>query len=126
MADCELLDHIAQDAKLGDETVAFFDERCPGKMVELSAMLFGEKSFIMSDYIRNFINTVFSLSDLGPAIFVGRGTHLILTRDRVLAVRIICSDDQRRRCLTSILDIFTTPVVTHTKGSADHVSCNPL
>jgi len=48
---------MAQDAKLGDETVSFFDERYPGKMVELSAMLFGEKSFIMSDYIRNFINT---------------------------------------------------------------------
>ena len=126
MADRELLDHVAQDAKLGDETVAFFDERYPGKMVELSAMLFGEKSFIMSDYIRNFINTVFAPADLGPAIFVGRGTHLILTRDRVLAVRIICSNDQRRRRLASILDIFTTPVVTYTKGNAGHVSCNPL
>jgi cytidylate kinase len=105
VADRELLDHMAQDAKLSDETVAFFDERYPGKMVELSAMLFGEKSFIMSDYIRNFISTVFTFADMGSTIFVGRGTHLILPRERVLAVRFICSNDYRIERLARILDV---------------------
>ncbi len=105
VADRELLDHIAHDAKVSDETVAFFDERYPGKMVELSAMLFGEKSFIMSDYIRNFISTVFTFADMGSTIFVGRGTHLILPRERVLAVRFICSNDYRIERLAGILDV---------------------
>ncbi len=105
VADRELLNHMAQDAKLSDETVAFFDERYPGKMVELSAMLFGEKSFIMSDYIRNFISTVFTFADMGSTVFVGRGTHLILPRERVLAVRFICSNDYRIERLARILDV---------------------
>lgn len=105
VADREILSWMAQEAKLGERTVALFDERYPGKMVELSSMLLGEKSFIMSDYIRNFISAVFALANLGPIIFVGRGTHLILPRDRVLAVRIICSNDQRRRRLTDMLEI---------------------
>ena len=105
VVDREILNWMGQDAKVSESTVAFFDERYPGKMVELSSMLFGEKSFIMSDYIRNFISAVFALADLGPTIFVGRGVHLILPRDRVLAVRIICSNEQRRRRLANILEI---------------------
>jgi hypothetical protein len=105
VADREILDHIASNTNLSNKTVAFFDERYPGKMVELSAMLFGEKSFVMSDYIRNFISAVFTLAEVGTTIFVGRGTHLILPRDRVLAVRCICSDDFRIRRLAALLGI---------------------
>jgi len=105
VVDREIINRMAQDAKLTESTVTFFDERYPGKMVEFSSMLFGEKSFIMSDYTRNLISAVFALADLGTTIFVGRGTHLILPRDRVLAVRFICSNDQRRRRLADILKI---------------------
>jgi hypothetical protein len=105
VVDRELLDHIAKDKQLRKETIEFFDERYPGKMSELASMLFGEKSFIMSDYIRNFISAVFAFADIGSAIFVGRGIHLILPRDRVLAVRIICSDEYRIKRLASILDV---------------------
>ena len=65
----------------------FFDERYPGKMSELGAMFFGEKSFIMSDYVKNLVSAVFTFANMGSTIFVGRGIHLILPRDRVLAVR---------------------------------------
>jgi hypothetical protein len=103
--DREILDHITSNANLSNKTAAFFDERYPGKMVELSAMLFGEKSFVMSDYLRNFVSAVFTLAEVGSTIFVGRGTHLILPRDRVLAVRCICSDEFRIERLSSMLGI---------------------
>ena len=90
--DRELLEHIAKDNDLSRKTVEFFDERYPGKMSELGSMLFGEKSFIMSEYVKNLISAVFTFANMGSTIFVGRGTHLILPRDRVLAVRIICSE----------------------------------
>jgi cytidylate kinase len=105
VVDRELLDHIARDKQINTETAAFFDERYPGKMVELSALLFGEKSFIMSDYLRNIIAAVYTFSDMGNTIFVGRGIHLILPRDRVLAARIICSDDYRIHRLAEMLDL---------------------
>jgi len=96
---------MAKDKQLRKETIEFFDERYPGKTSELASMLFGEKSFIMSDYIRNFISAVFTFADMGSTIFVGRGIHLILPRDRVLAVRIICSDEYRISRLANILNV---------------------
>ena len=105
VVDRELLEHIAKDKDLSKKTVDFYDERYPGKMSELASMLFGEKSFIMSDYVKNLISAVFTFANMGSSIFVGRGTHLILPRDRVLAVRIICSDSKRITRLADILDV---------------------
>jgi cytidylate kinase len=42
---------------------------------------------------------------MGSIIFVGRGIHLFLPRDRVLAVRVICSDQKRISRLSKILDV---------------------
>ena len=105
VVDRELLEHIAKDKELSKKTVEFFDERYPGKMSELASMLFGEKSFIMSDYVKNLISAVFTFANMGTSIFVGRGAHLILPRDRVLAVRIICSNEYRIERLADILDV---------------------
>ena len=105
VVDRELLEHIAQEAKLSQKTVAYFDERYPGYLKEFAAFLFAEKSFIKSDYNRHLFNTVISLAGLEPTIFVGRGTHLILPRDRILAVRFICSDEHRIKRLSEILKV---------------------
>ena len=108
VVDRELLDHMAKDKDLTQKTVEFFDERYPGKMSEFASMLFGEKSFIMSDYVKNLISAVFTFANMGSSIFVGRGAHLILPRDRVLAVRIICSNKYRIARLANILDVEET------------------
>jgi len=105
VVDRELLEHIAKDKELSQKTVQVFDERYPGKMSELASMLFGEKSFIMSDYVKNLVSAVFTFADMGSSIFVGRGAHLILPRDSVLAVRIICSDKYRIKRLADIVDV---------------------
>ena len=105
VVDRELLEHIAKEAKLSQKTVSYFDERYPGILNEFAAFLFAEKSFIKSDYNRHLFNVVISLAGLEPTIFVGRGTHLILPRDRVLAVRFICSDQHRIKRLARILKV---------------------
>jgi hypothetical protein len=104
VADREILETIANNKKLADKTVAFFDERYPGKMVELTAMLFGEKSFIMSDYTRNLFSAIYAMAETGSIIFVGRGAHLFLPRNRLMAVRFISSDEHRINRLAQILD----------------------
>jgi cytidylate kinase len=108
VVDRELLEHIEKDKELSSKTVEFFDERYPGKWSEIASMLFGEKSFIMSDYVKNLIGAVFTFASMGSSIFVGRGAHLILPRDRVLAARIICSDEFRIERLAAILDVEET------------------
>jgi cytidylate kinase len=105
VADREILEHMSGETRLDKETVKFYDELYPGKTVELSALLFGKKSFQMDDYIRNLVNSVYTLATIGSTIFVGRGTHLILPRSRVLAVRFICSDAFRTERLASLLKI---------------------
>jgi len=101
--DREILEYIASDARLNKDEVALFDESYPGKLEEFWSMLVGRKTFIQSDYARRLVNTVIPIANFGPTIFVGRGTHLILPRDRVLAVRFICSREYRIKRLAKIL-----------------------
>jgi cytidylate kinase len=101
----EILEHIARDAHLSERTVAFFDERYTGKINEFFAYAFGEKAFIQSDYAKHLFSAVYAIANLNPTIFVGRGTHMILPRDRVLAVRVICSDEMRIDRLSSVLQV---------------------
>ncbi len=105
VVDREILEHIATDSDLKQTTVDFFDERHPGVMSNFGAMLFGEKSFTMGDYMRHLITSVYSIADDSPTIFVGRATHLILPRDRVLAVRFISSKEHRVKRVAGILDM---------------------
>ena len=105
VVDRELLEYMAKDKDLREKTVAFFDERYPGKISELGAMLLGEKSFILSDYVKNLIRAVYAFATMGSTVFVGRGAHLILPRNRVLAVRAICSEKYRIERLSRLLNI---------------------
>lgn len=105
VADREILEHMKGETRLDEETVKFYDELYPGKTVELSALLFGKKSFQMDDYLRNLVNAVYAMALLGPTVFVGRGAHLLLPRERVLAVRIVCSDGYRIERLSSLLKV---------------------
>lgn len=103
VVDREIMEHIAGQAGLSERTVAMFDECYRGRVSELLALAFGEKSFIKSDYTRHLFSSAIAMSGLGPTLFVGRGIHLLLPRDQVLAVRFICSDGRRIRRLSDIL-----------------------
>jgi hypothetical protein len=105
VCDREILEHIAAHGELSERTVAIFDERYPGKVSEFMALLAGEKSFIKSDYARMLSRIVYAVAGLAPTIFVGRGTHLILPRDRVLAVRFIAGRLQRVMRLAAMLKL---------------------
>jgi cytidylate kinase len=105
VVDREILEYIASKAQLNEKTVAFFDERYPGKLNEILLLAFGEKSFIQSDYTKHLFSVVVTIAGFGPTIFVGRGTHLLLPRDRVLAVRFIASKNHRIQRLTNILNV---------------------
>lgn len=105
VVDRDIIEQIARESNLSQTTVSMFDERYPGWREEFMALLFGEKSFVKSDYNRRLFETVLSIAAIESTTFVGRGTHLILPRDRVLAVRLICSYDRRVDRLSKILGI---------------------
>lgn len=105
VADRELIEQIANQTNISKKAVAYFDERFPGYVNRTFKYLFGEKSFIDSDYSRHLISAVFAIAGSEPTLFVGRGAHLILPRERVLAVRCIGSDDYRAKRIADVMHI---------------------
>jgi cytidylate kinase len=105
VVDQQLLQHIATQARLSEKTVAIFDERYPGRLRELVSLAFGEKAFIKSDYAKQLFSSAYAIAAFGPTIFVGRGVHLLLPREKVLAVRIISSVQFRVQRLVSLMNI---------------------
>ena len=105
VADRELIEQIAGQANMSEAAITYFDERFPGYINRTMKYLFGEKSFIDSDYARHMFSAIFAIAGLEPTIIVGRGAHLVLPREKVLAVRCIGSDDYRARRIAGIMDI---------------------
>jgi len=101
----QILEHITGEMKLMDMTTASFDERYPGKMSEYLSRLFKETTFPDNEYNRHLFATIFAISVLGPTIFVGWGTHLVLPRERVMAVRFVCSKAYRIKRLAVLLNV---------------------
>ncbi|MDD9301267.1 MAG: cytidylate kinase-like family protein [Desulfobacter sp.] len=108
VVDREILEYMAKEKNLSEKAIAFFDERYPGKMSELFSMLISEKTFLKSDYARQLARTVTVLAGTEPTIFVGRGTHLILPRKRVLAVSLVSGTDYRIDRLARIINVSRT------------------
>ena len=103
--DKEIIEHMAKDSSLTEKIIKFFDERLPGKMNELLVALSIEKKFLANDYVKQLAKTVTALSHTDPTIFVGRGTHLILPRDTILSVQLVCSKKHRIEKLANTLGI---------------------
>ncbi len=111
--DREILEYMAKEKNLSEKSVAYFDERYPGLMSELFSMLISEKTFLKSDYARQLAKTVMALAGIESTVFVGRGTHLILPRSRVLAVRLIASREYRIDRVARLLNIRRTDAGAH-------------
>lgn len=107
VADREVIEYIARQNDISAKAIAYFDERFPGYVNRSAKYLFGEKSFIDSDYARLLIAAINAMAAIETTIFVGRGAHLILPRERVLAVRCICSDQLRIERIADTMRITT-------------------
>ena len=105
VADRLILEQMAGSSEVTHKTLEFFDERYPGGVSALAVLMFGEKSFTMGDYLRGLASVIFALATSEPTIFVGRGAHLLLPRDRILAVHLNCSKEFRVRRISGIMDI---------------------
>ncbi|MBC2715872.1 MAG: cytidylate kinase-like family protein [Desulfobacteraceae bacterium] len=103
--DREMLEHLTDRKHQSRILDALDSERCPGAIEDVISMIFGQKTFAQSEYSHLLFKTIFSIADIGPAIFVGRGAHLILPRDRVFAVRLICSNEFRIKKIAEMLKI---------------------
>lgn len=107
VADRQVVELIANDEQLNQKAVRIFDERYPGKLVELQYHLFGDKSFSMDRYTKRLFSAIYAMAETHPTIFVGRGAHLVLPRNRTLSVRIISSPAYRIDRVANLMNVDT-------------------
>jgi hypothetical protein len=105
VADRLILEQMAGNSEVTQKTLKFFDERYQGGVAALAVLMFGEKSFTMGDYLRGLTSVIYALATSEPTIFVGRGAHLLLPRNRILAVHLVGSKEFRARRISRIMDI---------------------
>jgi hypothetical protein len=113
--DREILEYLANRKGIDPRVAAFYDENCLREIEDTSANIFGVKIHPESEYSQLLFRAIFSFAMIGPAIFVGRGAHLILPRERVLAVRLICSDSFRSARIASMLNISESDAFSRLK-----------
>jgi hypothetical protein len=95
LVDREIIEHLSSETELSHQSIATFDERYPGKIREFLGRILGDRLFDMNEYARHLFITASFLAHMEKTIFVGRGIHLMLPRDRVFAVRCISSIHHR-------------------------------
>ena len=106
--DRQVLDQIASSDELGEKTLRYFDQYFPGIINELAKLPLGKKSLIFSDYGRRLVSTIYSLASADSAIFIGRGCHLILPQNSIMAVRLIATLNYRIKRLANLMNISET------------------
>jgi len=105
VVDKEIVEFIAKKAEIHPETVEAFDESYPGHLKNFFSKFFNEKSFQLSNYSENLFAAFFFLATSEPTIFVGRGAHLVLPREKVFAVRCISSKPYRVKRVSHTLSV---------------------
>ncbi len=105
VVDREIIEYICKKSQLSRKSIATFDERYPGIIKDLMCRILGDRPFGMDDYAKDLFVISYFLASTEPTIFVGRGIHLILPRDRVLAVRCISSKSRRVKRLARTLGV---------------------
>jgi cytidylate kinase len=91
--DKELLDVMAGDDDLRRRIYDSLDERDAGWFEETVRAL--QRNFVKNDYFHRLTQTVLCLARQGRAVFLGRGTHLMLPKGVGLRVRIVAPHQTR-------------------------------
>ncbi len=105
VVDREIITYLSDETELSRQSIATFDERYPGVIKEFLGRILGDRLFDMNEYGRQLFIVAWFLAHMDKTIFVGRGIHLMLPRQRVFAVRCISSIDRRVERLTKSLKI---------------------
>jgi hypothetical protein len=102
--DREIIEEISNRTELSRSSIETFDERYPGKIREFLGLMLGDRSFGLDAYARHLFVITFILASMENTIFVGRGIHLMLPRQKVFAVRCISSLEHRIRRMEDSLN----------------------
>jgi cytidylate kinase len=87
--DREIIQRIAEKARLGERAVTALDERDRAVIDEWLAPFAAERYLTQYDYLHHLIGVVAAIARHGGAIIVGRGGHLLLRTGEALRVLVV-------------------------------------
>lgn len=103
--DKEIVEYIANKTQVDPKHIEIFDESHPGYVRTFLRQFSSESLFQIYNYSKNLFAAFFFLATSEPTIFVGRGAHLVLPREKVFAVRCISSKEHRVERISHKLSI---------------------
>lgn len=119
VVDREIIEYICIKTHLSRQSIATFDERYPGLVKEIMCLFLGDRPFSMNAYARDLFIISYFLASTAPTIFVGRGVHLMLPRNQLIAVRCISNRNKRIKRLAETLGVDPKGA-EQTLNAADH------
>ena len=93
--DREMVDRIADSAKVRQQVVASLDERQQDLISEYIAGQFSSDTFTNSDYLRHLCRVTLTIGQHGRSVLIGRGSQFILEPGKTLRVRTIAPLEAR-------------------------------
>jgi len=93
--DRELVDRIAESAKVRHQVVASLDERQQDLITEYLTGQFSKEIFSSSDYLRHLCRIILTIGLHGRSVIIGLGSQLILNPGKTLRVRTIAELETR-------------------------------
>jgi cytidylate kinase len=93
--DQELMHAIAEHAHLPETMFQSLDEHRRDTISELISIFGPTHKPTMSDYMRELLRVIHTVSAHGSAIIVGRGAQYVLSAEEALRVRIVCPLEMR-------------------------------
>jgi cytidylate kinase len=93
----EIVDEIARDRHLESEVVAQLDERVASSIQQWVRGLLDRRIFLADDYHLALVRVVRTLAAHGGVVLVGRGANFILAERADLRLRLVGTEDTRKR-----------------------------
>jgi cytidylate kinase len=103
--DRELVELIANNAKVRKQIVESFDEKTQGELHNWVFTLLDRHALGIDRYFKHLLLTIISIGERGNAIVLGRGCNYILSPERTLRLKIVASFDFRVKNMMKKKDI---------------------
>ncbi|MCB0283175.1 MAG: cytidylate kinase-like family protein [Calditrichae bacterium] len=100
--DRELVDYIASNSNVRKEIIKSFDEQDRSQIELIISTIFNNQTLSSETYFRFLVDTITSISQHGSAIFLGRGSHVIVPSSRALKIRLVENPEDRIKNLMGV------------------------
>ena len=118
--DRELLERIADQARLRTELVESLDEKRSHWLIEILESLSGATTMSGAAYARHLAETILALAAHGHCIIVGRGSTLIVPPKQSLRIRLVASLDDRAERICVQRGVTKAEAVEHIRLTDAH------